>query len=1230
MNKYKKLLFLGVLGISLNSFAAPLVNPSNNPLETSTTASAKPNIMFVLDNSGSMAWDFMGDEVDRENCKRPPSTSTGSPDSFSRNCAAKVGSTSFITSGLPDNYLDAGYAPDVPFLAYNFNKMYYNPNISYSPGVDATGNFYPDQAMASAKRNFYIDNTQTINLNTEWKETFFCNISAPTAKQLNDPTVCKLNGRDTPNPFNYTTQAFPNYTYKYPVVGKAPPGYYDIVSTDFCDSNGVNCSSNASSGQPFPVRWCKAKAQAVSTTVPSGKYAGGGYVGTNICQKNFDKTNGYIYPRYGNFKRVNIDSTQATNFANWYSYYRTRMNSMKTAVGLSFRTIDSGKRVGFITINPGSPVMASRYLAVNDFNQTQKNSFYQKLYSQIPNSSTPLREALSRVGRYFGGKKDGINSGMNDDPLQYSCQQNFAILSTDGYWNGNDGQTLGGNTLGNVDNVNGGYSSRAYGAYDGGLTDASGTLSDVAMYYYKTDLRADGSIGALGTDVGEDNVPTSVLDENSAQHMVTYTIGLGMSGFVNYTPDYTKGGSVDFENIKKGSSGVCSWTTGTCNWPVPAADTLTAIDDLWHAAVNGRGKYYSAQNTNDIVNGLRDALNNLSVQLSSSSSAATSSPNITSSDNSLFYTTYRTSKWDGEIAAKTIDPSTGAISTTTKWSARDELNADVSSTSDVRKIYYIKTDKSLAEFKWANLGTTEKDMFINKCTSFSLSQCSAISAPQKTIIDGGESLVNYLRGQSQYEIDKNLTDPLYRKRDYVLGDIVDTSPAYVGASRYTWNDAGYSTYAASTSSRQPMLYVGANDGMLHAFDATTGKESWAILPRQLMSKLYKLSDSAYATNHEFYIDGSITIMDAKIGSNWKTILVAGMGPGGKGYIAVDVTIPTSPVVLWEFCNSSVCNVTDSELGYTYGNPIITKRAFDDKWVVYLSAGYDNSTGKGLIYELDVGTGTILRKLYTGTGTAASPAGLSKINTYYDDFKNNNKATAIYAGDLDGKVWKWTLATNTTTSQLLGSAKDAIGNAQPITTKIELGKIDSVPVLFFGTGKYLSVVDYATTSIQSVYGIKDNNTDNGVFRSNSNIVKQTMSTSGINSTSTNNTVDWSSKIGWFFDLTSQSGERVSIDSILALGTLNVVSNVPATNACTAGGNAWIYQIDFASGGAVKPSTIVGKKFTGGLVVGQILVRLSGSGKILNLLTDSSGSVIPYGVNFYLGSLNSQKSGWKEKF
>ena len=154
MNKYKKLLFLGVLGISLNSFAAPLVNPSNNPLETSTTASAKPNIMFVLDNSGSMAWDFMGDEVDRANCKRPPSTSTGSPDSFSRNCAAKVGSTSFITGGLPDNYLDPGYAPDVPFLSYNFNKMYYNPNILYSPGVDATGNFYPDQAMASAKRNF--------------------------------------------------------------------------------------------------------------------------------------------------------------------------------------------------------------------------------------------------------------------------------------------------------------------------------------------------------------------------------------------------------------------------------------------------------------------------------------------------------------------------------------------------------------------------------------------------------------------------------------------------------------------------------------------------------------------------------------------------------------------------------------------------------------------------------------------------------------------------------------------------------------------------------------------------------------------------------------------------------------------------------------------------------------------------------------------------------------------
>jgi type IV pilus assembly protein PilY1 len=367
---------------------------------------------------------------------------------------------------------------------------------------------------------------------------------------------------------------------------------------------------------------------------------------------------------------------EMTNFANWYTYYRSRMKMMKTAAGRAFTSIDDTYRVGFITINPGNPVTATKYLKVADFTTTaggHKQAWYTKLYGQSAGLFTPLREALSRVGWMFAGKLNtGLTSGIptTDDPMTASCQPNFAILSTDGYWNKEAGQNLAGGAIGNQDNVDSGYSTRAAGAFDGALlsgTTASdtvaggaGTLADVAMYYYKTDLRTGTSPYATN------NVPITNKDGNATQHMVTFTVGLGLDGELTYRSDYETASTGDFARIKAG--------TGGANWPSPRGDTPSALDDLWHAAVNGRGVFFSAKDPETLAVALTETLSGMQTRIGAGAAAATSNLQPVAGDNFAFTAQYQTSDWIGDLKAKTIDLSAGIVSATTLWSAASLLD----------------------------------------------------------------------------------------------------------------------------------------------------------------------------------------------------------------------------------------------------------------------------------------------------------------------------------------------------------------------------------------------------------------------------------------------------------------------------------------------------------------------------------------------------------------------------
>ncbi|MDD3884196.1 MAG: PilC/PilY family type IV pilus protein [Gallionella sp.] len=1120
----------------------------STPLASSGNSSVKPNVLFILDDSGSMGWEYLPDSVKNND---------------DRNC----------------------------YRNHYYNGVYYNPSVTYTPPVRSEGSSYPNSTFTAALVDGF-GGTTTKNLSSEFRT-----------------------GDDRSN----------SAAYYYVYAGSSPSS--PVAGTCYSDSDYTKVAVGSTSG-------------------PGG-------------------------------------ADERENFANWYSYYRDRLNTMKTSAGLAFKDIGNNYRVGFSTISyTGSDSSNARFLAINDFDATQKATWYDKLYGTTTASATPLRAALSKAGRLYAGK-------LSVDPVQYSCQQNFTILSTDGYWNtNNETSSYGPHQIDNVTDV---------GQQDGGATprpmndsttqlqsstmylkkstnkgdswnstsscqwDTSGssqtwcrytkssssstewtnsnaswtdvsactpdystntnhgttwsgngtqcrsssggalsTLADVAMYYYQTDLRAsafNNCTGALGVDVCENNVPGAGGDINMQQHMTTFTLGLGVDGTLAYASDYLSGGSADYEAIKQGTKG----------WPDPINNSgAERIDDLWHAAVNGRGVYYSARDPDSLVSGLSKALAGVSARTGSAAAAATSSLEPVAGDNYIFVALYTTVDWYGDLQAKTIDPDTGAVTSTPLWQAQELLDNKLWST---RAIYTYDAASS------------------NKLTDFGASH-----------VGSDTNLANFIKG------DRTNEGILYRVRTHVLGDIVSSQPVYVKQPPFPYADTNYATFKDNNVNRTAMVYVGANDGMLHAFDASTGEESWAYIPPMMLGKLTALADVNYSINHQFFVDGSPVLGDIcpNAPSNscntnqWKSILVGGLNGGGKGYYALDVTDPANPKALWNFTNSD-----DADLQYTFGNPVITKRK-DGTWVVVFASGYSGSStdnSAAALYVLNANTGQLLEKISTG-----AQGELAKINAWIND-PEDNTAERFYGGDTQGNLWRFSLATSNPAAA--GSAVNlaTLGPTQPITTKPDLTIVpygaSQLPVVAFGTGRFLSTTDRSVVDIQSVYALKDDlsSTGLGAVRTNGVLVQQTLSDivgSGgqLPRTATNYPVDWTNKYGWYVDLDADMaspGERVFIDVQFQLGALTVASNEPSDNACTIGGYSWLYNFDFRTGSYLSTavSSAVGHRLsTNAMVAGLSTIRLQ-SGKILTIVTDTGGTVSTVETPTATGASGTVKrTSWRE--
>lgn len=817
--------------------------------------------------------------------------------------------------------------------------------------------------------------------------------------------------------------------------------------------------------------------------------------------------------------------------------------------------------------------------------------------------------------------------------MQYACQSNFTLLTTDGYWNDSSNPTrINSTAIGDQD----GSSPRPQ--FDSSAK--SNTLADTAKYFYDTDIRDNtfsNCTGGLGSSV------CGTTNDYPKQNMVTMTLGLGIDGTLVYTEDYKTRTSGDYKDISSNAK----------NWPDPTLnEDGTRIDDLWHAAVNAGGTYYSASNPKLLRESLAKGLSEIKSIQGASAAAAASSLAPTNGDNFQYVASYQSVKWTGNLEARTVNTTSLQTSESAVWCvenvAAETCTSPATAASQDGKLYCKTTNSdqtacgnaggalgsaigmsepascyvaiaSSCTGKLQNQLGANRQIFFNANNAMVLFTADNLPVQHRTTLENGYKalsqmqglpasdlrmtepnkagkLVDYLRGNKTYE--DTSSNPVadnrwFRERLATLGDISQSRPAYFKASNVDYLDAGYKAYKASRKALQSgTVYVGANDGMLHAFNADNGNELWAFIPTPVIANLANLADKEYGSNyHTNYVNGSPVVTDVCISgcsgdsAIWRTILVSGLNGGGRGYFAIDVTNPGSPVLLWEFYAQTTG--ANNNLGYTFGNPLVTKMQ-DGRWVVLVTSGYNNGTnarklndgtlvantptgnGGGYLYVLDANTGSVLKTLSTGEGSAGEPSGLSRISAYADQMFENNMALNVYGGDLNGNIWRFNINTNAVTK--IATLRDGGGNVQKITTQPELGKVDNNKVVMVGTGKFLEPADLTNTPQNSAYTFKDNGQTTAIGRAQ----LTTQSLSGDRVVTSSGTVNFDTGYGWVLDF--PAGERVNLDPLLLNGALMMPTMVPSSEACNGAGYGWFNFFNYKKGGSLLTSGIVSERMT----------------------------------------------------
>ena len=959
---------------------------------------------------------------------------------------------------------------------------------------------------------------------------------------------------------------------------------------------------------------------------------------SNYCNGTLDDEDCYDYKR--------VTTTQEQNFANWFSFYRTRAFATASAASLIFQPFSNDIRIGWQNLNRCKAFSthcedynSNHYDSrIRAFTGIHRQQFFNWLKYAPTEGGSPLRSAVIRAGELL--EDTSLNSpyakipGTIKNPM-YECRASYHLAMSDGIWNTDKVSSYGNYDSSSAIITPGGYSDTAtpctncytreyapqsfkYSSPGNPYDKSHNTVSDIVFKQWITDSQP-SIINRVPTYMPEQSGVEDIdywnPKNNPAewQHMTTFMAGLGLTKTLT-DPAYAKIG-VSSKITGTFGGGYDDIINGIKAWPVASKNTPSNTYDLWHSAINGRGKLFRAEDPGSLINALKKVVAGTQNKQASVASTALDSSTV----NGLsfaYYANFFSHDWSGDLQSFELLPPHYEPAKSARWSAQDQLAKKAAVN---RKIMMSDASGKLIDFLFVNLSTT---------------QLTQLNLDANNNIDTlAADRVLFLRGDNSDEGSKfrvrgtkEINGLIQTKK---LGDIVHSSPVYVAPpSRQGYDKLegiivnkslstpstpahSYNKFITDNTLQKKLIFVGANDGMLHAFNTETGNEHFAFIPSAVFPNLRQLSYKDYT--HQYFVDGANATGDIydSVNSKWRTIVVSSLRSGGKSTFALDVTDPDNIELLWEF--------TDTDLGYSYSKPEIV-RLHNGKWGVLVSNGYNSTHHKAVMYALDAVTGEILKKFDTGTGTFTAPNGLAEPSPV--DINGDLIIDYVYAGDIQGNVWRFDLIDTALTSPIhkastpalmhprnnaapstwsigyggtpLFVAKDPASppNNQPITSNIVAAPHSSGKgiLVMFGTGKYIEASDATpkTTHTQSYYGIWDryvlgeattSTTLSEITRN--NLQEQTLSTAKETTRKiSKNKVEWYdystsppliNKQGWYIDFINGStatGELLASKSAVIGNIVSFATTIPSINPCSPGVERWIWALDIQSGGRTK--------------------------------------------------------------
>jgi len=836
--------------------------------------------------------------------------------------------------------------------------------------------------------------------------------------------------------------------------------------------------------------------------------------------------------------------------------------------------------------------------------------------------------AYTSMAEYSAAEKVVLTDGFPvitnwDDPIKYSCQANFIIGvgDTNSHVDGNlPGSTTPGvpsaampTEVLNDTTVNARDATNRVGALQG-----IGTIGGYYSGTNNTRLMAGLAYDSHTVDMRSDIA--------GSQTVSTYWLDVLESNFVANNQYFlaTKFGGFDVPAGYDPYSAVVNPLTTT----------------QWDKNADGDpDNYFRANNPGLMITNLGKAFDDILKKVSGSSSAfAISSPTLTTGDIS-YATSYTVDGWTGDVIGSKVTVTNNVPSTSVEWNAVNKVEAQNWDTGR-----YIAT---------ANCTVVDASAGTQTCVGqpFRLPKLSA-SNLSNLIATDQQSMLNFLRGDRSNA--GTLGTKTYRDRTKILGDIGNSQVAAVGPPSAGYTDSfnpGYAAFKGTYAGRPKVAYVGANDGMLHAFNggASGGNEMFSFIPQALYAGpnntptddgLVALAKTSYV--HHYYVDATPIVKDVNFGggaNDWHSLLVGGLGKGGKSYFAIDVTNPgglsnessLASAVKWEFKHK--------HMGYTFGRASMVKTA-KYGWVVILTSGYNNDDGKGYFFILNPSNGNLLEPpISTGVGSTTNDAGLAHSNTYVADFRDFT-ADAVYAGDLLGNVWRLDL-TGTSGSYpaptKIATLTSASGTVQPVTTEpdIEVDQSTGKRFVFVGTGKLLADSDVTNTQEQSFYAINDG-TDTAFFTgSTAPTAFPFTRASMVNNNSVNGLTATlpNDKTGWYIDLgfgANGVGYRVNVNPSPGPGVVTFIANLTGGDACNPSGSHKTYAVTYGTGKSVLSSTPNGTAIPYaeglGLGTGTAVYSLPDGSNGLTTSNDTGGT--DTGGPFNSGGSEFKQLNWRE--